>query len=70
MIHPDEHMFAQEDFHQAKPDVVISIMTQLSVKVGLKEWEDHAHTAVKSKMKQLPFRNNFIPMHHNYLTHK
>jgi hypothetical protein len=30
-------MFVQEDFYQADPDVVAAIMTQLSLKAGLKE---------------------------------
>jgi hypothetical protein len=32
----EAHMFVQEDFYQAKPDVVADIMTQLSLKAGLK----------------------------------
>jgi hypothetical protein len=31
-------MFVQDDFYQAEPDVVAAIMTQLSLKAGLKEW--------------------------------
>jgi len=42
MLNPDAHMFVQEDFYQAKPDVVASIMTQLSLKAGLKEWGEKA----------------------------
>jgi hypothetical protein len=38
VLNPDSHMFVQEDFYHAEPDVVESIMTQLSLKVGLKEW--------------------------------
>jgi hypothetical protein len=26
MLHPDAHMFAQEEFYQAGPDVMASIM--------------------------------------------
>jgi hypothetical protein len=36
MMHPDYHMFIQEDFYQANPNVVVHIMTQLSLKSGLK----------------------------------
>ena len=36
VLHPDAHMFAQEAFYQAEPEVVIEIMTQLSLKAGLK----------------------------------
>jgi hypothetical protein len=31
-------MFIQEDFYQSDPDVVAHIMTQLSLKSGLKQW--------------------------------
>jgi hypothetical protein len=30
VLNPDAHMFVQEDFYQAEPDVVAAIMTQLS----------------------------------------
>ena len=63
MLNPDAHMFEQQDFYQAEPDVVAAIMTQLSLKSGLKEWGDKAYTAAESEMKQLHFRNTFRPMH-------
>jgi hypothetical protein len=56
-------MFVQEDFYQAKPDVVAAIMTQLSLKAGLKEWGEEAFTADQYKMNQLHFRNTFKPKH-------
>jgi hypothetical protein len=37
VLNPDSHMFVQEDFYQADPDVVTAIMTQISLKAGLKE---------------------------------
>jgi hypothetical protein len=37
VLNTDAHMFVQEDFYQAKPDVVAAIMTQLSLKASLKE---------------------------------
>ena len=45
-------------------------MTQLSLKAGVKEWGDKAHSASKSKMKQLHLRNNFIPMYRRDLTYE
>jgi hypothetical protein len=68
VLNPDAHMFAQEDFYQADPDVVAAIMTQLSLKSGLREWGDKAYTAVESEMKQLHFRNTFKPMHWSELS--
>jgi hypothetical protein len=63
VLNPDAHMFVQEDFYQAEPDVVEAIMTQLSLKAGLKEWGDQAFTAARSEMKQLHLRNTFKPKH-------
>ena len=40
-------MFVQEYFYQAEPEVMIAIITQLSLKSGLKEWVDKAHSAAK-----------------------
>jgi hypothetical protein len=68
VLNPDAHMFVQEDFYQEEPDVVAAVMTQLSLKSGLKEWGDRAHAAVHSEMKQLHFRNTFKPMHWKKLT--
>jgi hypothetical protein len=56
-------MFVQDDFYQADPDVVSAIMTQLSLKAGLKEWGEEAFTAAQYEMKQLNFRNTFKPKH-------
>jgi hypothetical protein len=56
-------MFVQKDFYQVEPDVVAAIMTQPSLKVGLKEWGEEAFMAAQSEMKQLHFRNTFKPRH-------
>jgi hypothetical protein len=61
-------MFIQEDFYQSDPDVVAHIMTQLSLKSGLKQWGDKAYAAVTSEMKQLHFRNTFKPKHWSELS--
>jgi hypothetical protein len=63
VLNPDAHMFVQEDFYEAEPDVVAAIMTQISLKAGLKEWGDQAFTSARSKMKQLHLRNTFKPKH-------
>jgi hypothetical protein len=61
-------MFLQEDFYQAEHDVVTAIMTQRSLKSGLKQWGSRAYGAVDSETKQLHFRNTFYPMHWSSLT--
>ena len=68
MLNPDAHMFVQEDFYQAEPDVVAAIMTQLSLKVGLREWGDKAYVAAHSEMKQLHLRDTFKPKHWSELS--
>ena len=68
VLNPDAHMFVREDFYQSEPDVVTAIMTQLSLKNGLKEWGDKAYAAAESEMKQLHFQNTFEPMHWKQLS--
>ena len=48
LLNPDAHMFVQEGFYLAEPDVAASVMTQLSLKIGLRAWGDKAYTAVQS----------------------
>jgi hypothetical protein len=63
VFNPDAHMFEQDYFYQADPDVVAAIMTQLSIKACLKEWGERAFTAARSNKKQLHLRNTFKPKH-------
>jgi hypothetical protein len=63
VLNPDSHMFVQDDFYQDEPDVMAAIMTQLSLKSGLKEWGEVAFTAAQSDMNQLHFWNTFKPKH-------
>jgi hypothetical protein len=68
VIHPYTHTFFQTDLQQATPDVVAMIMTQLSLKAGLKQWGSRGRKAAHSEMKQLHFRDTFKPMHWRELT--
>ena len=43
VLHPGAYMFAQRYFYEEEPKAVIEIITQLSLKSGLKEWGDKAH---------------------------
>ena len=70
VLHPDSHIFSQEEFYEDEPELLVEIMNQLSLKAGLKEWGDRAHTADKSKMKQMHFSNMFIPMYQLDLTYE
>ena len=67
-LYPDAHMFFNECMEQSEPDVVAMIMTQLSLKSGLKQWGKPAKEAVKSEMKQLHFRDTFKPLHWQEMT--
>jgi hypothetical protein len=69
VLHPDAHMFFQTNIYRSEPDVVAAIMTQLSLKAGLREWGKSAHKAVHSEMKQLHFRDTSRPRHWKELTH-
>jgi hypothetical protein len=68
VLYPDAHMFLQDDFYQAEPDVVASIMTQLSLKAGLKEWGKKGFKAAHSEMKQFHLRKTFKPNHWRQLS--
>jgi hypothetical protein len=61
-------MNVQVDFYQSDPDVVVHIMTQLSLNSGLKQWGNEAYAAVTLEMKQLHFRNMFKPKYWNELS--
>jgi hypothetical protein len=63
VLNIDAHMFVQEDFYQAEPNIVAVIMTQLSLKAGLKEWGDRCFTAARSEMKQLHLHNTCKQKH-------
>jgi hypothetical protein len=60
--HPDAHMAFFQREGPPEPTVVASVMTQLSLKVGLKQWGWKAKDAAYSEMKQLHFRNKFTPL--------
>jgi hypothetical protein len=68
VLNPDEHMFVQDDFYQTDPNAVAVIMTQLSLKAGLKQWVVKAFKAAHSDMKQLHLRKTFKPKHWRELT--
>jgi hypothetical protein len=62
-LHPDAHMSFCLDMMREQPDVVEVIMTQLSLKSGLKRWGKKGRKAAKSEMKQLHMRETFVPKH-------
>jgi hypothetical protein len=67
-LHPDAHMFFIQSVCEEQPEVAAAIMTQLSLKAGMKQWGKEANKAVLSEMKQLHFRDTFKPKHWHELT--
>ena len=67
-LHPDAHMAFFQHMSMEQPDVVAAIMTQLSLKAGLKEWGEDAEEAVYQEMKQLHLRTTFRPKHWHEMT--
>ena len=62
-LHPDQHAAFFEHMQQEQPDVVAAVMTQLSLKAGLKAWGAPAKKAVYEEMKQLHMRKTFKARH-------
>ena len=64
VIYPDSHMethFALLTFY---------VMTQLSMKSGLKRWKRKGEDAISLELRQLHFRDTFQPLDHKKLTNK
>jgi hypothetical protein len=59
VLHPDIHMLFMHHMCQEAPDVVAVILTQSSMKAGLREWGGDAEKAVTSEMKQLHLHKTF-----------
>jgi hypothetical protein len=53
----NEALFNQ--MQMESPKIVATVMTQLSMKAGLKAWGDPAKSAVKEEMQQLHMRDTF-----------
>ena len=68
VMHPDTHLLFNQTLSETAPDAVAAIMTQLSLKAGLKEWKGKAHDAAYAEMKQLHMRDTFKPMRWKDLT--
>ena len=67
ILHPDLHMQFLQHMCDEAPDVVAAILTQLSMKAGLREWGKDAEKAVFDEMKQLHVRRTFVPKHWHQL---
>ena len=68
-IHTDAHLLFNLAVEE-QPSVVSEIMTQPSLKVGLKGWGEKVRKAMKSDMRQLHLRAIFDPRHRHELSAK
>ena len=53
-----------------KADIVGKVMAQLSMKAAIKKWGEKAQFAISKEMKQLHWRNSYVPKHYHTLTKK
>ena len=53
-----------------KADIVGKVMAQLSMKAAIKKWGAKAQFAISKEMKQLHWRNSYVPKHYHTLTKK
>ena len=63
IVHPDAHLTFSQITKQVEPEAIAIIMTQLSLRAGLREWTGKAKDAARAEMKQLHMRNTFQPVH-------
>ena len=57
-LHPDTHMAFLQCEMEAQPDAAAAMMTQLSMKAGLKAWGKGAEKAAKAEMTTIAFVRN------------
>ena len=48
VLNLDAHMFVQEKYYQDESYFVASVMKKLSLKIGMRAWEDKAYMGVQS----------------------
>jgi hypothetical protein len=68
VLYPGLYMVFMQHMSDEAHDVVVIILTQLSMKVDLKEWGEDAKKAVFDEMKRLRFQKTSGPKHWNKLT--
>ena len=68
-LHPDAHMLFKKTVEE-QPTAVSTIMTQISLKAGLKRWGPRAKKALNLEMKNLHLQDTFESRHFRDLTSK
>ena len=66
-LHPNYDMFICQEMIEEVTDAEAVIMTQVSLKEGMKCWKGKRQSAAKYETNQLNFRENFKPKHYRDL---
>ena len=67
-LHPGAHVFFKRVAVQNEIDVNVVIITQISLREGLKKWVEKGRGAVHWENKKLHMRDTFISLHGKNLT--
>ena len=63
ILRPEYHMFLNHGITRHDPDVLGSIMAQLSLKASLNRWGNKGRDAIHSETKKLHMKYTFLPLH-------
>ena len=63
VLYPDAHVFFNRGSVQNEPDVTKVIITQISLKEGIKKLGEKVRGAVHSEIRNLHMRDTFIFLH-------
>ena len=69
MLNPDAHMSLNQAVEEI-PKLLSTIMAQIPLNAGIKQWGKRAREAIKSDIRQLLIQNRFEPRHQSDLTNK
>ena len=68
LLHPNSHLESSIFQDYVEPSIMALIMTQLSMKKGLRSWGNAAKKAIHKEVKQMHLRDTFKPMRFHELT--
>ena len=68
-LNPDADMFLIQEVEE-RPKLLSTIMAQLSLNAGIKQWRKKVRETIMSEMSQLHLQNTFEPRHQYDPTNK